>query len=128
MAQRKPEPTAIDETVRLIVPLSAVEHDHIVHGLTQRWGKPDQRQPWDRNKLVTEDRRDKIAQLEFRVAALTEDLTPDQQDELLEELKLVWLRRALREGEESARKYGTIPAEEVFAELQAKYERMKAEQ
>lgn len=111
MAQRKQEPTAIDQIVHLIGPLSAVEHDHIVHGLTQSWGKPDQRQPWDRDKVVAEDRRDRVAQIERRVRALVETLVPDEQDELLEELKLVWLRRALAEAEESKKKHGTIPAD-----------------
>src|SRR5262249_40270693 len=98
------------------------------YGLTQRWEKPDQRQPWDRDKLVTEARRDAVAQIELRITELAETLTPHEQDELLEELKLVWLRRGIRDGEETARKDGTIPAEEVFDRLKAKYERMKAEQ
>jgi len=122
MAQRKSEPTAIDEIVHLIAPLSSVEHDHVVHRLTERWEKPDQRQPWDRDKVVAEDRRDKVAQIERRVTALAETFIPDEQDELLEELKLVWLRRALDEAEESKRKHGTIPAEEVFAELRQRAE------
>jgi hypothetical protein len=122
MAQRKSEPTAIDEIVRMIAPLSAVEHDHVVYGLTEQWGKPDPRQPWDRDKVVAEDRRDKVAQVERRVTALAETLIPDEQEELLEELKLVWLRRALDEAEESKKKHGTIPAEEVFAELRQRAE------
>jgi hypothetical protein len=122
MAQRKSEPTAIDEIVQLIAHLSSVEHDHVVHGLTQRWGKQDQRQPWDRDKVVAEDRREKVAQIERRVSALAETLLADEQDELLEELKLVWLRRAIDDAEESKEKYGTIPAEEVFAELRQRAE------
>ena len=122
MAQRKPDSTAIDEIVHLIAPLSSIEHDHVVHGLTERWGKPDQRQPWDRDKIVAEDRRDKVAQIVRRVTALAETLIPDEQDELLEELKLVWLRRALDEAEESKKKHGTIPAKEVFAELRQRAE------
>ena len=119
MAQRKPDP--IDEIVQLIAPLSSVEHDHVVHSLTQQWGKPDQRQPWDKDKPITKGRRGHIAQIERRVKALAETLAAQEQDELLEELKLVWLRRALEEGEESLRKHGGIPAEEVFSRLRAKY-------
>ncbi len=122
MAQRKSEPTAIDEIVHLIAPLRSIEHDHVVHRLTERWGMPDQRQPWDRDKVVAEDRRDKVAQVEHRVTALAETLISDEHDELLEELKLVWLRRALDEAEESKKRHGTIPAEEVFAELRQRAE------
>lgn len=130
MAQRKSDPTAIDEIVQVIAPLSSVEHDHIVHGLTQKWGKPDQRQPWDRDKVITEDRHDKIAQIERTVMSLAETLATEEQDELLEELKLVWLRRALHEGEESLRKHGGIPAEQVFTELRqrAKERQQKSQQ
>jgi hypothetical protein len=128
MAQQKPEPTTIDEIVQLIGALPSVEHDHVVHELTELWGKPDQRQPWDRDKLVTADRQDKVAQVSRRVRALADTLTPHEQDELLEELKLVWIRRAVRDGEESARKHGTIPAEQVLNRLEAKYKRIKAEQ
>lgn len=126
MAQRKPEAPAIDQIVQLVGALSSVEHDHVVFALTQRWAKPDDRQPWDKDRQVTEDRLDEVAQIERLVRELADTLTPHEQDELLEELKLVWLRRAIHDGEESAKQQGTIPADEVFDRLEAKYQRMKA--
>jgi hypothetical protein len=52
------------------------------------------------------------------VLKLADKLTPDEQEALLNELKPVWLRLAIREGEESSGLHGCIPAEEVFAELE----------
>lgn len=57
------------------------------------------------------------------IMRLVDGLSVDEQEELIEEMKLHWLRRALDEGEESIRQYGTLPAEEVFAELRARYRR-----
>lgn len=62
-----------------------------------------------------------------QVLKLAEQLAPAEQEKLVDELKLAWLRRAIAEGEESYRKHGGIPAEEVFDRLREKYERMKAE-
>lgn len=45
------------------------------------------------------------------------ELSPDEQDQLIDEIKLRWLRRALKEGEESLRRSGGIPAEKVFRRL-----------
>lgn len=63
-----------------------------------------------------------------QVLKLADQLTPEEQEQLVEEMKLQWLRRALDEGEESVRQHGTRPAEEVFAELKERYERRKASQ
>lgn len=63
-----------------------------------------------------------------QVLKLADQLTPEEQEQLVEEMKLQWLRRALDEGEESIRQHGTRPAEEVFAELKERYERRKASQ
>ncbi len=62
------------------------------------------------------------------ILRLVDELSEEEQDQLGEELKLKWLRRALDEGEESIRQHGTLPAEEVFAELKERYERKKASQ
>lgn len=45
---------------------------------------------------------------------LVDQLSPEEQDHLAEEMKLQRLRRALEEGEESLKQQGGIPAEEVF--------------
>jgi hypothetical protein len=54
------------------------------------------------------------------VLRLVDLLSPVEQDRLLEEMKLQWLRRALEEGEESLKRHGGLPAEEVFRQLQEK--------
>ncbi len=51
------------------------------------------------------------------ILKLVDQLTPEEHDQLVEEMKLQWLRRALDEGEESSRQHGTRPAEEVLTEL-----------
>ncbi|MGH9547923.1 MAG: hypothetical protein ACRD3W_01060 [Terriglobales bacterium] len=63
-----------------------------------------------------------------QVLKLVDQLTPEEQEQLVEEVKLQWLRRALEEGEESLKQHGGIPAEKVFADLKDRYERRKAEQ
>lgn len=54
------------------------------------------------------------------------DLSSDEQDRLIDQLKLKWLCRELGKAEEQLRRGEGIPAEEVFAELEAEYERRKA--
>jgi hypothetical protein len=49
-------------------------------------------------------------------------LTPEDQEQLVEQIKLQWLRRALRDGEESLRKDGGLPAEVVIEELRQRAE------
>ncbi len=119
MAQRKSEHTEIDEIILLIEPLSTTEQDHVVLALTQHFGKPDQRTAQDTHigKVVREDRRDLVAQVGRQALQLAECLTADEEDQLLEELKLVWLRQAISEGEKSLAEDGGIPAEELFTEL-----------
>ncbi len=49
---------------------------------------------------------------------LVNQLTPEEQDKLVDELKLGWLRRAIAEGEESIKQHRTRDAEEVFSPLE----------
>jgi hypothetical protein len=60
-----------------------------------------------------------------QVLKLASQLTSEDQDELVEQLKLQWLRRALDEGEESIRQHGTLPAEEVFAQLEERNAKLR---
>lgn len=55
-----------------------------------------------------------------QVLKLVENLTPEAQEHLVEEMKLQWLRRAIDYGEESLKQHGGIPAEEVFRRLEAR--------
>lgn len=50
------------------------------------------------------------------------DLSLEEQDRFVEEMKLRWLRRALKEGEESLKRDGGIPAEVVLEELRQRAE------
>jgi hypothetical protein len=59
---------------------------------------------------------------------LVENLTPEAQEQLVEDMKLQWLRKAMDEAEESIKQHGTIPAEEVFTRLEERYKRRRAEQ
>lgn len=52
-----------------------------------------------------------------QVLKLVKHLTPEAQEELVQEMKLQWLRNAIEEGEDSL-KQGGIPAEEVFRRLE----------
>ncbi len=63
-----------------------------------------------------------------QVLKLVENLTPEAQEQLVGEMKLQWLRKAMDEAEESIKQHGTIPAEKVFARLEERYKRRKAEQ
>lgn len=62
-----------------------------------------------------------------QVLKLVENLSPEEQEQLVEEMKLQWLRKAMDEAEESIKQHGTIPAEEVFSRLEERYKRRKAE-
>jgi hypothetical protein len=59
---------------------------------------------------------------------LVENLTPAAQEQLVEDMKLQWLRKAIDEAEESIKQHGTIPAEEDFTRLEERYKRRRAEQ
>lgn len=61
-----------------------------------------------------------------QVLKLVDQLTPEEQDKLINELKLAGLRRAIAEGEESIRQFGTRDAQEFFSEMIAEFEHKKA--
>jgi hypothetical protein len=61
-----------------------------------------------------------------QVLKLVENLTPEAQEQLVEEMKLQWLRRELGRDEEQLRRGEGIPAEEAFAQLEERYKRKKA--
>ncbi|CAN5688010.1 hypothetical protein BH10CYA1_BH10CYA1_03900 [soil metagenome] len=54
-----------------------------------------------------------------QVLKLADQLTPEEQDELMEELKLQWLRRAIGEAEKSVAEGRVHSLEEVEARLDA---------
>jgi len=57
---------------------------------------------------------------------LVDQLSPEEHDKLVEDMKLQWLRRELKKGQDSLDRGEGIPAEEVFAEFEAEYEHRKA--
>ncbi len=119
MAQQKQEDSTIDQIVQLVCSLSAEEHDRVVDKIRLHWHLPDEpREPWARQNELSEVRRTIVLETERKVLKLADRLTADDQERLLDELKVHWLRRAVDEGEESLRQHGGIPAEEVFAELE----------
>ncbi len=54
---------------------------------------------------------------------LVENLTPEAQEQLIEEMKLQWLRREFGRAEDELRRGEGVPGDQVFAELR---ERNKA--
>lgn len=123
MAQQKQEDSTIDQIVQLVYPLSAEEHDSVVDKIRLHWHLPDEpREPWAQQNELSEDRRKIVFETERKVLKLVDRLAAGDQEKLLDELKLVWLRRAVDEGEESLRIDGGIPADEVFAELKKRAE------
>ncbi|MBX9877223.1 MAG: hypothetical protein K2Y22_02085 [Candidatus Obscuribacterales bacterium] len=60
-----------------------------------------------------------------QVLKLVNQLSPREQDQLMEEMKLKWLRHALEDGEQSINQYGARPVDEVFSELKDRYESRK---
>lgn len=60
------------------------------------------------------------------ILRLVDKLSPEEHDQLLEELKRQWLRMALQQGEDSCRQHGGRPAEEVFTEVIEGYEGRKS--
>lgn len=52
------------------------------------------------------------------VLNLVVQLTPEEQEQLVEEMKLHWLRREITKAEDSIEKDGGIPSNEVFRQLQ----------
>ncbi|MCC7530998.1 MAG: hypothetical protein IT342_20935 [Candidatus Melainabacteria bacterium] len=61
-----------------------------------------------------------------QILRLVNELSPEEQERVSEELKLQWLRRELGKSEEQLRRGEGIPGQAVFAELEAEYERRKA--
>lgn len=54
-----------------------------------------------------------------QVLKLVEDLTPEAQEKLIDEMKLQWLRRAIDEADESLARGETVSLEELNAHLDA---------
>jgi hypothetical protein len=52
-----------------------------------------------------------------QVLKLVENLTPEAQEQLIEEMKLQWLRRELGKAEDELRRGEGVPGDQVFAEL-----------
>jgi hypothetical protein len=52
-----------------------------------------------------------------QVLKLVEDLSPEAQEQLVEEMKLQWLRSELGKAEAELRRGGGVPGEQVIAEL-----------
>lgn len=61
-----------------------------------------------------------------QVLKLADQLTPDEQDKLVEQMKINWLRRELGKSAESLDRGEGVSSDVVFAELEAEYERRKA--
>lgn len=119
MAQQKQEDSTIDQIVQLVYPLSAEEHDRVVDKIRLHWQLPaEPREPWAQQSELSEGRLKTVLETERKVLKLADRMTGRDQEKLLDELKLVWLRRAVDEGEESLKQHGGIPADEVFAELE----------
>jgi DNA relaxase NicK len=57
------------------------------------------------------------------ILRLVDQLSPEEHEQLAEEMKLQWLRRELGKAEDELRRGEGVPAEQVFAELR---ERNKA--
>lgn len=55
-----------------------------------------------------------------QVLKLADQLTPDEQEKLVEEMKLQWLRRALDEGEKDSAEGRVISLEQLEQRLDAK--------
>ncbi len=61
-----------------------------------------------------------------QVLKLVENLTPEAQEQLVDQMKLQLLRRELGKAEGQLRCGEGIPAEEAFAQLEERYKRRKA--
>lgn len=60
-----------------------------------------------------------------QVLKLVENFTPAAQEQLVEEMKLRWLRRAIEEGEASLDQRGGIPSDNVFRRLEERNARYR---
>lgn len=91
----------------------------MVDKIRRHWHLPaEPREPWAQQSELSEGRLKVVLETERKVLKLADRMTERDQEKLFDELKLVWLRRAVDEGEESLRRHGGIPADEVFAELE----------
>lgn len=63
-----------------------------------------------------------------QVLKLADQLSPEEQEQLVEQLKLQWLRRELGKAEDSLDRGEGLPADQVFTELEDRYKRKKAGQ
>lgn len=54
-----------------------------------------------------------------QVLKLVEDLTPDEQEKLIDEMKLQWLRRAINQADESIAQGKVVSQEELDRRLDA---------
>lgn len=63
-----------------------------------------------------------------QVMRLVTQLRPEEQEQVIEELKLQWLRREIKKAEDELDRGEGIPAEQVFAELEERYKRIQAKQ
>lgn len=61
-----------------------------------------------------------------QVLRLVEDLAPDAQEELIEAMKLQWLRREVGKAEDELRRGEGIPGEQVLAELRERNKKFRA--
>ncbi len=61
-----------------------------------------------------------------QVLSLVQELTPEEREQVREELNLQEIRRRLEQAEESIARGEGIPAEEAFAQLEARYQQRKA--
>jgi len=60
------------------------------------------------------------------ILKLVEQLSPEGQEQLVEEVKLQWLRREVQKGIDSLDRGEGLDGDQVFAELKERYEHRKA--
>jgi hypothetical protein len=54
-------------------------------------------------------------------------LSPSDQERLVNEMKTQWLRRAVREGDDSLLQHGSRPATDVLTDLKSRYQQFETE-
>lgn len=62
-----------------------------------------------------------------QVLKLVENLSPEAQEQLIEEMKLQWLRHELGKAEDELRRGEGVPGAQVFAELRERNKALKKE-
>lgn len=63
-----------------------------------------------------------------QILELADQLTPEDQEELIEEIKLRWLRREIQKGIGEADRGELVDGDEVFAELRRDLQRQSEQQ